>query len=108
MMTLEEAKREELKKKCYAVVKRLVDDGLETQHFRDAYAKGKGWIFRRHGTFIIPTTTLNRELGTKEFYMGSEFKPILEELGGQRCCRKVYDGKTGCISVWVFELCKFI
>lgn len=93
--------REDVEKAVQVFIK--MDSG--NRSFTEAYKKGEPYYYKRHKVLIVPSEIINRYFGCSIYRMSSELVEKLQDYGGKRAYRQVYnDGKQGsAILVWVFE-----
>jgi hypothetical protein len=77
-----------------------------TRSFTEAYNRGEPYYYQRHKILIVPSELINVHFGCNKYRMSAKLVEILQEVGGRRAYRQVYEnGKQGsAILVWVFEV----
>ena len=74
--------------------------------FTEAYSKKEPYYYKRHKTLIVPSEIINRYFGCPLYRMSADIVEMLQNNGGKRACRQIYENGKQSISVqvWIFTV----
>ena len=87
-------------------VKAFIEMDSGNRSFTEAYEKKEPFYYKRHKTLIVPSEIINHYFGCSLFRMSADVVELLQNNGGKRACRQIYESGKQSISVqcWVINV----